>query len=372
MKNGIVKSSGGYILFALLIIGVLVCTIAVVTFSSMRNSLKSAGTKRTNSCAFNIAEAGKEHGLAQLRAKLASPAPNTLTEILQNVSFGKETCMGTYSVRCSSNAALNKVWLRSLGIAGNQSVTIQVTCQRYSLLEKMSFVPKAAISARAEVQTTGNIIIDGRDWDSAGAGIEGGGVYGVSTCRSFTTDMGGSSIGGNGNPPPGPPDKGAAPGAVQQFADSTSYPRTPEEVLGVAPGFLDPYIVNTLPAFPFHGIVYLNTAASISFNSTDLAGSSGILIVHDSSNHSGTGTGTMDGVHGDFKGIIIADRINQLNSNGVLYGAIVALSQITLKDVFGNGNPDVRYSSEVLKNLINYVDKNSLKYYIDVISWKEL
>jgi len=116
----------------------------------------------------------------------------------------------------------------------------------------------------------------------------------------------------------------------------------------------------------------LNTSGNVSFAKNDLSGSSGILIVHDSSNHSGTGTATMDGVHGDFKGIIISDRINQLNSNGDIYGAIVALSQLTFKDIFGNGNPNVRYSSRVLQNLLNYVDQNSLTYSVDVISWKEL
>jgi hypothetical protein len=369
MKKIACKNSDGYILIALLIIGVLVCTIALITFTSMRNSLKSAGSKRVNTCAFNIAEAGKEHALAQLRGKIVVPIADSSIGILNNVQFGKETCLGAYTVRCSSNTAKNKLWLRSQGGAGNQSVKIEVVCNRYSIISKLAFKPEGAVNARAVVQTTGNITIDGRDWDSSGSATVGNGVYGVSTCRTFENDKGASSVGGNGNAPPA---KGEAANSVKQFADSVNFPKTPEEVLGVAPGFLDPYIVNTLPPLPFHGIVYLNTSANISFNSNNLAGSSGILIVHDSSNHSGTGTGTMDGVHGDFKGIIIADRFNQLNSNGNMYGAIVALSQISLKDIFGNGTPKVRYSSQVLQNLLNYVDQTTLKYYIDVDSWKEL
>jgi Tfp pilus assembly protein PilX len=369
MNTYVHKNRGGYILFVLLLIGTLIFIIALVTFYSMRNSMKTAGTKRTNVCAFNIAEAGNDHGLAQLRGKLAMPVANTAITILDSVQFGKETCQGSYTVRCSSNTAKDTLWLRSRGIAGNQSVTIQVVCSRYSVFSKMTFAPTAAISARTDVKTTGNIIIDGRDWDSTGARTIGNGVYGVSTCRTFENDQGTSSVGGNGNEPP---QKGEAENSVEQHADSMNFPRTPEEVLGLSQGSLDPYIVNSLPSMPFHGIVYLNTSGSVSFDKYDLSGSSGILIVHDSSNHSGTGTATMDGVHGNFKGIIISDRINQLNSNGEIYGAIIALSQLTFKDIFGNGNPKVRYSSQVLQNLLNYVDQNSLKYYIDIISWKEL
>jgi hypothetical protein len=69
---------------------------------------------------------------------------------------------------------------------------------------------------------------------------------------------------------------------------------------------------------PFHGIVYLNTAGSVSFTGNGLSGSSGILVVHDSSNHDGTGTAAMDIVHGDFKGIIIADKINKCPNNQIL------------------------------------------------------
>jgi Tfp pilus assembly protein PilX len=368
MKKLINSKRGGYILFALLIVGVLICTIAVATFYSMRNSLKTAGVKRTNTCAFNIAEAGKEHALAQLRGKYVVPKADTGFTILNNVEFGKETCKGTYTVRCSSNTTIDTVWLRSQATVGSESVTIVVVCWRYTVISKLAFTPKAAVTSRADVETQGDITIDGRDWDSTGADTIGSGVYGVSTCRTFTNKN--ANVGGNGIEPP---NKGEAAGSVQQYnPDSASYPTTPEEVLGVPQGFLDPYIVTSLPAMPFHGIVYLNTSGNVDFTSNALAGSSGILIVHDSSNHSGTGTATMDGVHGDFKGIIITDRINQLNSNGTLYGAIVTLSQLPTKNIFGNGNPFVRYSSQVLLNLLNYVDKNSLTYYVDVISWKEL
>jgi hypothetical protein len=77
-------------------------------------------------------------------------------------------------------------------------------------------------------------------------------------------------------------------------------------------------------------------------------------------------------VHGDFKGIIIADKIDHLNSNEYVYGAIVALSEYTSSNIFGNGNPYVRYCSQVLQNLFNYVEESKIKYYVDEISWKEL
>jgi hypothetical protein len=362
------RNREGYILFVMLIVGAIVFAIALVTYSSLRASLRNAGTRRTDVCAFTIAEAGKEHGIAQLRAKLARPIANGSATILDSVHFGRAECRGEYSVRCSSNAGRDTVWLRSRGSAGGKSAAIGVVCLRYSIFSKLAFTPTAAISSRSAVETFGNITIDGRDWDSTGSRVIGPGLYGVSTCRTFR-DQGSASVGGNGNPPV---NNGQAAGSVNQLADSTNFPKTPEAVLGVSKGFLDPYIVTSLPTPPFHGIVYLNTNREISFTAYDLAGSSGILIVHDSSNHSGTGTATMREVHGDFKGIIIADKIDHLNSNEYVYGAIVALSEYTSSNIFGNGNPYVRYCSQVLQNLFNYVEESKIKYYVDEISWKEL
>ncbi len=360
------KQNGGYILFTLLIIGACVSLMAISVLLYLQSSIKYAGSRKIVGCAFNIAEAGKEHALGQLRRNLAVPKANTSIIIFNAAAFGKETCLGAYTVRCSSNTAIDTLWLRSTGTAGNQSVTLEVVCRRYTVLSNITFTPAAAVTARASVSTLGNITIDGRDWDSTGATTVGNGVYGISTCRVFS-DGGSSSVGGKGN---APPKKGAADSSVKQYADSINFPCTPEQVLGFQQGALDQYIVTALPSMPFHGIVYLNTTGSVSFTGNGLNGSSGILIVHDSSNHIGTGTAAMDIVHGDFKGIIIADKINKLNSNDNIYGAFVVLSKNAGDNLFGNGTVTIRYSSQILNNLSNYT--TGLVYSIDVLSWREL
>jgi type II secretory pathway pseudopilin PulG len=360
------NENGGYILFTLLIVGACISLMAVAMLFSMQSSLKTVGTKRTNECAFNIAEAGKENALAQLRRSLVTPLANKSITIFNTTAFGKETCKGAYTVKCSSNTAIDTLWLRSTSNVGNQSVSLEVVCHRYTILSNLTFPARAAVTARSSVSTSGNMTIDGRDWDSTGASVVGSGVFGISTCRTFS-EGGSSAVGGKGA---APPNKGSAAGSVQQYADSTNFPRTPEEVLGLQPGALNQYVVNTLPPMPFRGIVYLNTNGSVSLTGNGLSGSSGILIVHDSSNHSGTGTAAMDIVHGNFKGIIIADKINKLNSNDNILGAIVVLSSNAGDNLFGNGTVNIRYSSQVLNNLSKYT--TGLSYSIDVISWREL
>lgn len=365
--NTLNNKNDGFVLFTIVLIGAIIALMAVTMLFSMQSSLKTVGTKKTNECAFNIAEAGKENALAQLRRALVSPEANKAITIFNASAFGKGTCQGTYTVRCSSNTAIDTLWLWSKGVVGSQSVTLEVVCHRYTVIANINFPQIAAVTSRSSISTLGNIVIDGQDWDSTGNKILGNGVFGVSTCRNFD-DGGSSAIGGNGNAPPTP--KGVADSSVKQFADSINFPSTPEEVLGLQPGSLDSYIVNTLPSMPFHGIVYLNTTGSVTFTGKGLDGSSGILIVHDTSNRVGTGTATMIEVHGDFKGIIISDRIYKLNSNGEMYGAILGLSKIDLGNTFGNGTPKVRFSSQVLNNLANYA--TGLIYLVDVLSWREL
>ena len=354
-KPALKTSRNGYILFSLLIIGTLVGCIAMSVLLGLKGSLKNAGVQRIQGNAFNIAEAGKEHALSLLRLNSAALTPNQDSDILTNIAFD----IGSYTVRCITNATMDTIVLRSKGIAGARTATVEVKCLRSTILAKMSYTFPAAVVAKSNVATSGNITIDGNDWDSTNSSIIGTGIYAISTCGSVSQG-GSSNLYGRGYTSGTPP----LNEVVNDSADSSGYPTTPEEVLGVSLGSLDSFKTSSLPSTPFHGIVYVDWPGS-GEEKFDLNGSSGIFIFHNS-----TYSAILKPLHGDFKGIIICDQIRNLNSNGTILGAIVTLSS-TASHTFGNGTPYVRYSSQVLNNLDKYIN-NVAPSSVDVISWREI
>jgi len=69
-----------------------------------------------------------------------------------------------------------------------------------------------------------------------------------------------------------------------------------------------------------------------------------VLVVHNAASNA-----IMKNVHGDFKGMILADKIEHINAGSNILGMIQAWGQFG--NVFGNGNSTIRFSSEVLANL---------------------
>ena len=94
---------------------------------------------------------------------------------------------------------------------------------------------------------------------------------------------------------------------------------------------------------PFHGIVYVNG------NYTQPPdGSTGILIVHNSTNTANLGNWN----GGTFKGVVIADAINKINGNVTIIGAIYGWgSSSTVEVDITAGTPQIKYSKCVLDGL---------------------
>ena len=65
--------------------------------------------------------------------------------------------------------------------------------------------------------------------------------------------------------------------------------------------------------------------------------------------HDGEGEAKLKNVSGTFKGVIISDDIEHINSNAKLIGALFGLKSegVTL----GNGNAEVLFSPEILAGL---------------------
>jgi hypothetical protein len=305
--------------------------------------------------AFNIAEAGKEHALAKFRSGLVVPVAGSGHILFSNQPFDH----GSYTVTYAANAARDTIRIRSTGTIGTHTSIIDVTCKISFMRTPIDPQIDAAVTALSEVTVTGNISIDGRDWNPTGDTlIDSTGVWGVKSSHGVNVD-GSSRIGGKGFAPT----KAVTSDIVKENAPAAGYPTNPEEALGLPAGMLDPYKTTSLPSFPFHGIVYYTPTGS--FNCPKFKGSTGIFICHNASR-----TATMKNIDGDFTGLIISDRIDHVNANASIIGAVRTLSPSAGTNAFGNGNATIKYSSRVIADLINSFSFVTDTTY-EVVSWKQ-
>ncbi len=356
----IIRNDSGATLLMVLVIGFVIAGLAMVTIMSTKNSAKKISSRREVASAFNIAEAGKEHALMMVRCDSITLISGSDINILNNRGFEG----GFYTVDYDANAAIDTLWLRSVGTLSGQSARIDVICCLVPISEKVNFNIEAAVTGRSEITTGGGCNIDGRDWDPDEGTFENPGVLGIKTCDSYT-QKGSSTVGGSGHAPASP----ANLGSYETNASSIGYPTTPEEVLGLPAGALNSYKRTTFPSIPFtNQIVYID-ATDIhkhEVNVPDLNGSSGILIIHTASRE-----GSFKNFNGDFNGLMIPDRMNHINSNTDIYGAVVTLSEESGTNAFGNGGANIRYSSKVLAEVMDACTIVTGTTF-DVVSWKQV
>lgn len=338
-------------------------TVSFVTLIASQSA--SALTKRQSARAYYIAEAGINAALAELNANrdYAGDGPGNTTG---NVAGG------SYVVTAVENAP-DDYTLTSVGTYNGQQRAIQVVAQRPS--GNIRFNALAAITSNNPVWTTGSITIDGRDHSINGV-LSGPGVWGI-VGSSTVTRAGNSAIGGLGIPPTRNSD------VFLQFYNwgDDGYPNGPDAALGLPDGTLkqiaeasgtyfdsqsalNEYITANGGNVPGGKIIYAEIDAWLpSKLGTSMNEEPSILIVHNSSNNA-----MMQNLHGQFKGLIFADWIVHINSNSVILGAIMSFSAQYYGTIYGNGNADVLYSSEVLANL----PSNPFSERFLVRSWREV
>jgi len=221
----------------------------------------------------------------------------------------------------------------------------------------------AAVVSNDVVDSNGNITVDGRDYDYLGTSVVGPGVFGILSTKTIGSG-GSSAIGGVGA---APPKKGISAGSISQNTlFKTGYPATPDEVVGAAPGTLkkaaiaagtyitsDAQFSALLSAnggkLPDHAIIYADYDPSGgSFDIGSGNSKSSILVIHTDST-----TSSVKNLHGTFKGLLIGDSINHVNSGTSLTGMVQLLSPTASAgaNVFGNGNATIHFSSAVLADL---------------------
>ncbi len=280
--------------------------------------------------AFYLAEAGIDKKLLEVRAKNF----NAIAQTTLGAGTYEATYCGPSGTSCgdSSNPTIAKI--TAVGTVGSIS-------KRLVAVIKKELPPgaKGAITSNSSVSMNGNIVVDGRDYYENGT-LVGGTTDSFGVASGGTVSQGGSNtIGGNGYAPAQP----ANPAAISEN-DPNAIFSSIEGPLGLLGGDLDQYKVSTPPATPFHGIYYLTTSWNAPDFGTAADPSTGILIVHNSTNNA-----ELKNVHGYFKGLILTDELVHLNGNADITGAVI-LHTMT-GNVIGNGNAFIKYSSEVLNNL---------------------
>lgn len=349
------KNNRGSMLLGVFLIGVTIMALVMITFRITNDTTKSVKKRKENINAFNIAEAGKEFALAELRSGKKVPFPDSTVIFYSNSPFSS----GTFSVTCYGNSSLDTITLISTGKIGDQKAILEAKCLIQYNDFTISASVDAAITTRSEVTVSGNITIDGRDHDTSGAVI-GTGKKAIKSCDKIT-QTGNSKIGGDGTAPA----KNVTDPIIEEYVGDGGYPETPEQMLGLPEGSLNQFKTSKLPALPFSGIVYL-VPPDDSINIPDLKGSRGLLIIHNDDKDA-----KMMNFDGKFTGLIIADQVHHINAGAEIIGAIYTLSEDPGTNAFGNGDAHILYSSAVI-DAINNITVSVADAEFKILSWRQL
>jgi hypothetical protein len=114
------NQAGASLVMVLVVAAIFAIAIAV-TYRAMISTIKKTGSFRASAQLINIAEAGKEDALAELRHGDAVPLAGATVTIFNAKPFAN----GAYSVSCRANGDATMLWLLSAGLLGEQTKTIE-------------------------------------------------------------------------------------------------------------------------------------------------------------------------------------------------------------------------------------------------------
>lgn len=125
-----IENNKGSALLLVLIIGFIVLTIGMVSTISMEDNSKKIKERKSSLQVFNIAEAGKERGLAKLRSKEATPPDTSEMETLvESTPFSNGSYLVTCStVACRDSSKIDTFLIKSIGSYQSESKSIMVRC----------------------------------------------------------------------------------------------------------------------------------------------------------------------------------------------------------------------------------------------------
>jgi hypothetical protein len=256
---------------------------------------------------------------------------------------------------------------------------------------KMNVNGIAALVGNDDIEVTGNMKIDGQNWNIDGtAEVGSGNVYGVVGKNGVTPNGNSVSISGNGT---SYSNNTVVAGAIKaNYSFPTGYPAGPDEAVGLPSGTLKAMAQSSGGYFataaqwnafmsanndkPPGGRVYFlefdPSASNSSFEIGKYTGNQGpffnetpsIMVVH-----TPTMTGTIKNLHGGFKGLLLVDAIDHVNAGTEILGMVQVLSPTAASttNTLGNGDARLRYSSAALANLPQLSPESA-----NLLSWRKI
>ncbi len=234
----------------------------------------------------------------------------------------------------------------------------------------------AALTSNSSTELSGNITIDGRNHDidgnldsnngNTGACDENKPAVTLTDSTKYIDDKGSVALNGHSDYASGDPEYTTKDEGIVYV--------TPEHVLGLEPGDLDSAIQDAatyVTPDTLSGLVYVNGDYGAGEAGGNEVNGTGILIVHnplfnprehdpadplyDSAKvsdpaYAPANLGNING--GTFRGLIIADKIERINGNIDIFGAVVSLSEIDITLV-GTGTAQILYSCSALQEAAN-------------------
>jgi len=335
------------------------------------------------------ATAGLEHAVAVVQANGAFPFTATIngysytvTKTADLYDIDGDTVADT--VRLASDGTLNDsgngnvVWI--LESTATKDAFKAVQRMRVSK-RTLTMNPPGALTANHSVTLTGNITVDGRNYNSSGTSlIDGSSTATTGACTENKAAVTLTDTADSVN----------AKGSTNLFCnstyststptqcvnkDSTILYHTPEDVLGLNPGDLDNVIQDAdtyvPPTDSIVGMVYVDGDYGAGAAGGNNLTGTGILIVHNplynprqhdpaepsydaaiasDPAYAPANLGNING--GNFHGLIIADKIDKIDGTIGITGAIVSLTEIDMTLV-GAGTATIKYSCSGLNQAGN-------------------
>lgn len=327
------------------------------------------------------AAAGLEHAVAVFQSNGAFPVAATINGYSYSVTRAADTFDYNLdsvadTVYLATDGTLNDdgdgqiVWiLTSQATKGSFKAVQQMRVSRRTL----DIQAPAALTSNSSAMLRGNITIDGRNHSidgtlqsnngNTGACNENKPAVTMTDSTHFVDDAGSVDLHGHSDYASNDPE--------YTTNDESIVYVTPEDVLGLEPGDLDAIIQTAeeygTPSDSISGMVYVNgDYGSGAAGGNNLSGT-GILIVHNplfnprehdeddplydaakasDPDYAPANLGNING--GTFHGLIIADKIDKINGNIDVMGAVVSLSEVDVT-IVGAGTAEILYSCSALQ-----------------------
>lgn len=379
------KNREGYALVTVLVVLVALGFVGAAAAIMSANDTRVSGVYAFSNRAGAAAHGGLEHAAGHLVANGATsgwPVTGTLNGYSYTVTVEPDSWdfgLGAVPVHWDPTVGYN-----GTGV-GQQVYLLESTASRdpfratqrlQMIAHELSIESEAAFSSNSGINLRGDITISGYNHDMdgdivdeddltyTGACAENKPAIQMSDPAEEVDDGGSTDLEGN---------ETFQPTDYVKYGSTTAW-HTPEEVLGLPEGALDSYKqsgeqYNENPPDTLSGITYVtDDFGSTGAGSNNIQGT-GVLIVHNplfnprehdpadplydpaKASDPAYAPANIGNVNdGTFHGVIIADKIDKIDGDVLIYGSVVSLTEIDV-NIIGAGTAEIRYSCETITTI---------------------